>query len=136
MAPTWAAQKVRGLSSACYYTAPEVDGANCGAMRTARDQYIAVHGQSDWQENGSGASFGYQIVGFLKGALAAPGADLTRERFRGALAGYAGYSDLVTGPITHKGSRNTMHGAEKMAVWEAQSNNKFKMISPGFVDGF
>ena len=136
MSPTWATQKVRGLSGGCYYLAPEVEGDRCGAMKTAREQYIAVNGQADWQENGSGAATGYQIVGFFKGALAAPGADLTRERFRGALAAYAGYSDLVTGPITHSGSRNLMHGADLMTVLEAQSNNKFKMISPGFVDGF
>ena len=134
--PTWSVQKVRGLSAACYYVAPEVEGSRCGAMRTARDQYIAVHGQADWQENGSGASFGYQIVGFLKGALTSPGADLTRERFRAGLGGYASYGDLVTGPITHQGSRNLMHGADVMTVLEAQSNNKYKMISPGFVDGF
>jgi len=136
MSPTWAAQKVRGLSGSCYYLAPEVDGDRCGAMKTAREQYIAVNGEADWQENGSGAAAGYQIVGFIKGALTAPGADLTRERFLGALQGYAGYSDLVTGPITHSGSRNLMHGAELMTVLEAQTNNKFKMISPGFVDGF
>jgi hypothetical protein len=29
-----------------------------------------------------------------------------------------------------------MHGADLMTVLEAQTNNKFKMISPGFVDGF
>jgi ABC-type branched-subunit amino acid transport system substrate-binding protein len=136
MSPTWATQKVRGLSGSCYYMAPEVEGDRCGAMKTAREQYIAVNGAADWQENGSGAAAGYQIVGFFKGALAAPGADLTRERFRSALAAYAGYSDLVTGPITHSGSRNLMHGADLMTVLEAQSNNKFKMISPGFVDGF
>lgn len=136
MTPTWSTQRVRGLSGACYYQAPEVNGPNCAAMRTARDQYVAVNGQRDWDENGSGAASGYQIVAFLKGALAQPGADLTRERFRGALAAYNNYSDLITGPITFAGSRNTMRGATRMTVLEAQTNNRFRMITPGFVDGF
>lgn len=137
MAPTWAQQGVRGLSSACYYMAPEVeDTAKCANMKVARDQWIQKHGQEDWEENGSGGSAGYQIVSFLKGALTQPGADLTRERFRGALSAYRGYSDLVSGPITFAGSKNTMHGAEKMSVLEAQSNNKYKMITPGLVGGF
>jgi hypothetical protein len=29
-----------------------------------------------------------------------------------------------------------MHGAERMVVLEAQSDNHYKMITPGFVDGF
>jgi branched-chain amino acid transport system substrate-binding protein len=136
-APTWAQQQVRGLSSGCYYMAPEVDQpGKCANMKVAREQWVAAHGQEDWEENGSGGASGYQIIAFLKGALTAPGADLTRERFRGALAAYQGYSDLISGPITFAGSKNTMHGAEKMTVLEAQSNNKFKMISPGLIDGF
>lgn len=134
--PTWSTQRVRGLSGACYYQAPEVDGDNCAQMKVAREQWIAAWGQSDWNENGSGGAAGYQIISFLKGALTSPGADLTRERFRGALAAYNGYSDLISGPITFAGSSNTMHGAERMTVLEAGSNNKYRMISPGFVDGF
>jgi ABC-type branched-subunit amino acid transport system substrate-binding protein len=134
--PTWATQQVRGLSSGCYYQAPEVDGDNCGQMKVAREQWVAANGQSDWDENGSGGASGYQIVSFLKGAMQNAGADLTRERFRDALSAYDGYSDLISGPITFAGSANTMHGAEKMVVLEAQTNNKYKMISPGFVDGF
>ena len=137
MAPTWAQQGVRGLSSACYYMAPEVgDVGKCAQMKTAREQWIEINGEADWEENGSGGASGYQIIGLLKGALTAPGADLTRERFRGAIAAYSGYGDLVTGPITFAGSDNTMHGVEKMTVLEAQANQKFKMISPGLVDGF
>ncbi len=134
--PTWATQKVRGLSSACYYTAPEVDGPNCANMRVAREQWIAAHGQSDWDSNGSGGAAGYQIIAMLKGALAAPGADLSRQRFTAALSAYSGYADLISGPITFAGSSNTMHGATKMTVLEAQTNHKFKMITPGLVDGF
>jgi hypothetical protein len=29
-----------------------------------------------------------------------------------------------------------MHGATKMAVYEAQSNETYKMVSPGLLDGF
>lgn len=137
MAPTWSQQRVRGLSSACYFLAPEVnDKARCANMSVARDQYIAARGQDAWNEEGSGAATGYQIVGFLKGALSRPGADLTRERFTAALRGYQGYSDLITGPITFVGSPNTMRGATKMSVLEVQPDNKFKMISPGLVNGF
>jgi ABC-type branched-subunit amino acid transport system substrate-binding protein len=136
MAPTWSTQGVRGLSAACYYTAPEVDGDNCANMRTARDQYIAINGQSDWNQNGSGAAAGYQIVSFLRGAMLPAGADLTRERFRDALAAYDGFNDLISSPITFAGSSNTMHGSERMVVLEAQSNVRYRMITPGFVDGY
>jgi branched-chain amino acid transport system substrate-binding protein len=134
--PTWATERVRGLSGGCYYQAPEVDGDNCAAMKVARQQWVEARGQEDWDENGSGGATGYQIISFLKGALTQPGADLTRERFRGALSAYNGYADLISGPITFAGSQNTMHGAERMVVLEAQTNNKYKMITPGFVDGF
>ena len=137
MAPTWSVQKVRGLSGACYYKAAQVDDkAKCANMSVARDQYVAARGQSAWDEDGSGAASGYQIIGFLKGALTAPGRDLTRERFSASLRGYQNYTDLVSGPITFAGSNNTMRGATKMAVLEAQSNNKFKMISDGLLGGF
>lgn len=136
MAPTWSSQRVQGLAGGCYYVAPEVEGTNCASMRTARDQYVAINGQDDWEENGSGAASGYQLVSFLKGALRTPGTDLTRERFRDALAAYSGYSDLISSPITFLGSRNTMHGSERMTVFEAQPNLRYKMITPGFVDGF
>lgn len=137
MTPTWSTQKVRGLSGGCYFQAPEVnDPAKCGSMSIARDQYVAARGQAAWDDEGSGAATGYQIVSFLKAALRAPGADLTRQRFTDALRAYNGYNDLITGPITFAGSGNTMRGATKMTVLEAQSNNKFKMITPGLVDGF
>jgi branched-chain amino acid transport system substrate-binding protein len=137
MAPTWANQKVRGLSGSCYYLAAQVDDrAKCANMATARDQYVAARGQAAWEEDGSGAAAGYQIVGLLKGALTAPGGELTRERFSAALRTYRGYDDLISGPITFADSPNTMVGATKMAVLEAQSNNKFKMISDGLLGGF
>lgn len=137
LAPTWANQKVRGLSASCYYLAAQVnDKAKCANMSVARDQYVAARGQGDWAENGSGAAAGYQIIGLLKRALTAPGGELTRERFSAALRQYQGYDDLVTGPITFAGSDNTMKGATRMAVYEAQANNKYQMISDGLLGGF
>jgi branched-chain amino acid transport system substrate-binding protein len=137
MAPTWSQQKVRGLSASCYYTAPQVDDkAKCANMSVARDQYVAARGQEAWTEDGSGAAAGYQIIGLLKRALTAPGGELTRERFSAALRQYQDYDDLVTGPITFAGSDNTMRGATRMAVYEAQGNNKFQMISDGLLGGF
>lgn len=137
MAPTWAQQRVRGLSSGCYYLAPQVgDTAKCANMHLARDQYVAARGQDAWEEDGSGAAAGYQIINFLKGALTAPGGELTRERFSAAIRSYQGYNDLVSGPITFAGSDNTMVGATQMSVWEAQPDNKFKMISDGLLGGF
>jgi ABC-type branched-subunit amino acid transport system substrate-binding protein len=134
--PTWSQQHVRGLSGACYYHAPEVDGPNCAQMKVARQQWIEARGQGDWDENGSGGASGYQIVSYIKGGLQAAGRDLTRERFTGALAAYDHYSDLISGPITFGPNANTMHGAERMVVLEAQDDNHYKMITPGFVDGF
>ncbi|MBV9664530.1 MAG: ABC transporter substrate-binding protein [Actinobacteria bacterium] len=137
MAPTWGVQHVRGLATGCYFQAPEInDRAKCGALATARDQFVAINGQDAWNRQGSGAAFGYQIISMIKGALVACGRNLTRQCFSAALHNYQNYSDLVTGPITFAGSSNTMHGATKMAVYEAQSNNVYKMVSPGLLDGF
>jgi hypothetical protein len=63
------------------------------------------------------------------------GSEVTRERLVASIDRYDGYADLVTGPITYKGA-NIAHGADKMAVWEAQTSNKYKMLSDGLVDGF
>lgn len=137
MAPTWGQQRVRGLAAGCYYLAPQVDDkAKCANMAVARDQYVAARGQAAWEDEGSGASAGYQLIALIKGALALPGSELTRERFTAALRTYQGYDDLVTGPITFAGSDNTMRGATKMAVYEAQTNNTYKMISDGLLGGF
>jgi len=137
MTPTWEAQSVRGLATGCYYRAPEVDNAaKCGAMAKARDQYVAINGQDAWNKDGSGAAFGYQIISMIKGALWACGRNLTRQRFVEALHAYSGYADLVTGPITFAGSATTMHGSTAMAVYEAQSNETYKMVSPGMLSGF
>jgi ABC-type branched-subunit amino acid transport system substrate-binding protein len=137
MSPTWQSQHVRGLATSCYYLAAEVgDRSKCGAMAKARDQYVAINGQNAWNKDGSGAAFGYQLISMIKGALYACGRDLTRERFVAALRSYNNYSDLVTGPISFAGSTNTMHGSTSMAVYEAQSNDTYKMVSAGMAAGF
>ena len=43
---------------------------------------------------------------------------------------------VASGPITFAGSSNYSHGYEKMAVFEAQANLKYKMVSDGLVSGF
>jgi branched-chain amino acid transport system substrate-binding protein len=137
MTPTWESQSVRGLATGCYFKAPEIDDrAKCGALAKARDQYVAINGPDSWNKDGSGAAFGYQIISMIKGALYACGRDLTRQRFVEALHAYNGYSDLVTGPITFAGSTNTMHGSTSMAVYEAQGNETYRMVSPGMLGGF
>jgi ABC-type branched-subunit amino acid transport system substrate-binding protein len=137
MSPTWGSQKVRGLAPACYYQAPEAaDPSRCANMKAARDQYVAIQGQDAWDQDGSGAAFGYQIISFIKGALLAAGPNPTREGFRKAIQSFNPYRDLVSGPIGFAGSPTIMHGATKMAVYEAQSNGKWKMVSPGLVDKF
>jgi hypothetical protein len=121
---------VRGLSSGCYYLDWD-KGFPCGQLKTAHDQWVSVKGESNWQDDGQGGVAGYQVVRFWVGALKNAGADLTRERFVAALNAYDRYDDLVTGPISFKGSGNTVHGVELMAVYEGPANNKWKMISRG-----
>lgn len=143
----WGNQKVKGLSGGCYPNAPDAqinDSAKCGSMGKAKSQFVAERGAGSWtatQNDEDGASLGYnsaagyQWVGFFTKAMKDVGSEVTRERFLAATDRYEGYGDLVTGPITYKGA-NPAHGAEKMVVWEAQTGNKYKMISEGFVDGF
>ena len=137
MSPTWQSQRVRGLATSCYYRDPAIaDAAKCGAMGKARDQFVSINGQNAWDKEGSGAAFGYQVISMIKGALYACGRNLTRERFVQALKSYTNYSDIVTGPITFAGSTNTMHGSTAMAVYEAQDNSTYKMVSPGMRAAF
>jgi ABC-type branched-subunit amino acid transport system substrate-binding protein len=137
MAPTWGSQHVRGLSTGCYYMAPQSsDPAKCGALAEARREFIAVNGQNAWNTQGSGALFGYQLISMIKGALEACGRNLTRQRFAAALHAYQGYRDLITGPITFAGSSNTMHGATDMTVYEAETNSKYRMVSDGLQASF
>lgn len=126
---------VRGLSSGCYYQ-DYTKGFPCGKLKEAHDAWVSVKGQGDWDQHGQGGASGYQVVHAWVGALRNAGPDLTRERFTAALNAYKGYDDLVTGPITYAGSPNTVHGVELMAVYEAQSNQKWKMISNGLTSPF
>lgn len=143
----WGRKKVKGLSAGCYPNAPDEQIGNtsiCGSMKIAKDQFEAIKGGGKWtgqnpDEHGSSVGYnsaaGYQWM-FWKKAMIDQGSSVTRERFLAAIHRYNGYADLVTGPITYKGSSNYAHGAEKMVVWEAQPGNKYKMISNGMVDGF
>lgn len=143
----WGRQKVRGLSGGCYPNAPDAqinDTAKCGSMGKAKAQFEAEKGPGSWtatQNDGDGASVGYnsaagyQWVGFWTKAMKDLGTEVTRERLLASTNRYEGYGDLITGPITYKNA-NPAHGAEKMVVWEAQTSNKYKMLSDGFVDGF
>lgn len=144
----WGQLKVRGLSGGCYPNAPAAqinDPAKCASMGAAKAQFEAVRGAGSWtstQSDSDGASTGYnsaagyQWVGFWLKAMKDVGSEVTRERLVAAINRYDSYADLVTGPITYKNSPNVAHGAEKMAIWEAQTSNKYKMLSDGLVDGF
>lgn len=94
------------------------------------------YNQSSWDADASGGINGYQLIHVWLGAMRAIGADPTREKFRAAMLAYDRCSDLITGPITFKGSSNTMRGADAAALWEGQSNDKWKQISVGLVDHF
>ncbi|HEV7887864.1 MAG TPA: ABC transporter substrate-binding protein [Acidimicrobiales bacterium] len=143
----WGRKKVRGLAGACYPNAPDAqinNPAKCSNMKAAKEQFEAVKGPGEWtkQQNDTyGTSVGYNSAAgyqwmFFKKAMIDQGTEVTRERFLAAVNRYNGYADLITGPITYKGSSNYAHGAEKMAVFEAQTSNKYKMITDGMVVGF
>jgi hypothetical protein len=55
------------------------------------------------------------------------------------MTGYLNYSDIITGPITFRGSSNLMIGAKKFVLLEARSNRQYRQvteITPGLVDHF
>ena len=142
----WGRKKVRGLSAGCFPLAPQIADPNkCSQMQAAKDQFNAVKNNPNaWtsqQNDNWGSSVGYNSAAgyqwmFFKKAMIDQGSEVTRERFVAAIMRYNGYRDLVTGPITYKGSTNYAHGYELMTVWEAQPSNKYKMISDGMVSGF
>ena len=136
---------VRALAGGCYYLAPTAnDSAQCGAMKQAHEEWVAVSSESEWRKDGSGGASGYQIVHIWLKALKDAGPDPTREKFKAALLTYDNYSDLVSGPITYKGSANLTHGATKMVVLEGTANpgadsgntGTWRQVTPGFVDSF
>jgi substrate-binding family protein len=159
----------RGLSPICYYHpsggGQPYNPALCAKMGEAHRQFTSLGhvtydenaggsegGPSsyDYQEGnaasdgwvkdgGSGGALGYSIVYSWYGAMKAAGADLTREKFLAALNAYDNYSDLVTGPITYKGSSNHMIGADKFVVLEGTAQQRYRQvtdITPGLVDHF
>jgi hypothetical protein len=159
----------RGLSPACYYLPANSPNAYnpslCAKMGEAHKQFVSLGnvtydentgGSSGnnrssynyqegnpatdgWVRDGSGAAYGYQIIYGWHGAMTAIGADPTREKFLAALNAYDKYSNLITGPITFRGTSNRMIGANKFAVYEGQRTLKYRQvtqITPGLVDHF
>jgi hypothetical protein len=154
---------MRVMSGGCYYH-PQGGGdpyneAKCAKVGEAHNQWVKLgpvtydanaggcaggkceydYNDESWTTDGSGGAAGYQLVYFWHGALKAIGTDPTREKFVSALNLYDNYSNLVTGPITFKGSSNPMIGATKFTLLEGQSNLKYRQvteITPGLVDHF
>lgn len=154
---------MRVMSGSCYYH-PQGGGdpynaSKCAQMGEAHRQFVSLgqvtfdenaggsaggrssynYNEDGWTADGSGAAFGYQVVYFWNGAMTAIGTDPTREKFIAALLAYDNYSNLVTSPITFKGSANPMIGATKFVLLEGQSNLKYREvteITPGLVDQF
>lgn len=135
MGGTWTG--VRGLAGGCYYIHPnEGDPAKCGQLKAAHEQWVKVNGEDDWVKDGQGGTAGYQLTHIWLKALKDAGTDPTREKFTAALLTYQGYADLVSGPITYKGSSNLSHGYETMVVYEGGGDQKWKQLTPGFVSSF
>jgi ABC-type branched-subunit amino acid transport system substrate-binding protein len=131
----------RGLSGGCYYEEWNTALAGkCAKLKEAHDAWVAINPQASgggsWSQDGQGGISGYQITHFWLAALKNIGPDPTREKFVAALSAYVNYNDLVTGPLTFKGVPNIAHGIDVMAVYEAQSNGKWKQISDGLVKSF
>jgi len=137
MGGTWAG--VRGLSGSCYYVSENAYNPQfCGAMNKAHEEWVAMDQDKEdgWKKDGQGGASGYQIVHIWLTALRSLGADPTREKFVAALNNQENFSDLISSPITYKGSSNIAHGAEGMVVFEAQTNLTWKQLTPGFVSSF
>jgi substrate-binding family protein len=159
---------MRVMSGACYYH-PQGGGKPydpnlCAKMGEAHRQWVSLgnvtydqnaggsaggsasynyqegSAQSEgWTRDGSGGASGYQLVYFWHGALKAIGTDPTREKFFGAMNAYDRYSNLITGPISFRGSPNTMIGSTKFVLLEGMGNLKYRQvtnITPGLVDHF
>jgi ABC-type branched-subunit amino acid transport system substrate-binding protein len=125
-----------GLSGSCYYTNPAGnDPAQCGALKEAHAEWVAVSDEKSWTDQGQGGIAGYQLVHFWLKALKDAGTDPTREKFVASLKSYNGYSDLVSAPITFAGKSTYEHGADKVVVWKA-GVDAWSQVGPGFVDSF
>lgn len=154
---------MRVMSGGCYYHpsggGKPYDANLCAQLGEAHNQWVQLgpvtfdenaggcaggrcdydYNEESWEADGSGGAAGYQLVYFWHGALKAIGTDPTREGFLAALNQYDNYSNLVTGPITFRGSSNPMIGATKFVLLEGQSNLKYRQvteITPGLVDQF
>ena len=129
----------RGLSGGCYYNNWNTPmAAKCGQLKKAHDDWLKGNGgdEADWNKDGQGGVAGYQITHSWLTALKQIGGDPTREKFLAALNTYTNFNDLVSGPITYKGSSNLSHGVEVMAVYEAGADTKWKQLSDGLVGSF
>ena len=128
---------VRGLAGGCYYIHPnEGNPALCGKLKQAREEWVGHSGQAEWDKDGQGGAVGYQLVHIWTKAMQDAGPDPTRERLRAAMLAYNGYDNLVSSPISYAGSENLAHGYEKVVVYEAQSNDQWRQVGPGFTDQF
>ncbi|HUP86550.1 MAG TPA: ABC transporter substrate-binding protein [Acidimicrobiales bacterium] len=137
MGGTWAG--VRGLAGGCYYLSENAYKPEfCGAMNRAHEEWVAMDADKEdgWKKDGQGGASAYQIVHIWLTALRSLGGDPTREKLVAALNNQENFSDLVSSPITYKGSPNIAHGAEGMVVYEAQPNVTWKQLTPGFVNSF
>jgi hypothetical protein len=159
---------VRGLSPACYYHpsggGQPYNASLCAAMGEAHREFIGLgpvtydtnaggcqggkcsytyqegnEASDGWVKDGSEAGFGYSTIYFWVQAMKAIGTDPTREKFLSALGNYDSYTNLVSGPITFRGSSNHMAGATKFVVLEGTAQQKYRQvtdITPGLVDHF
>ncbi|MEX2393392.1 MAG: ABC transporter substrate-binding protein [Actinomycetota bacterium] len=154
---------MRVMSGSCYYHpqggGKPYDRKLCASLTDAHKQWVSLgqvtfdenaggsyggkgnfnYDEASWTADGQGGATGYQLVYFWHGAMKSIGADPTREKFIAALNGYDKYSNLLTSPITFKGSPNRMIGATHFTLLEGQSNLKYRQvvdITPGLVDHF
>ncbi len=154
---------MRVMSGGCYYHpqggGKPYDPKLCARLVDAHKQWVSLgnvtydenaggsyggkssfnYDEASWTADGQGGASGYQLVYFWHGAMKSIGADPTREKFIAALNAYDNYSNLLTSPITFKGSPNHMIGATKFTLLEGQSNLKYRQvveITPGLVDHF
>jgi hypothetical protein len=159
---------MRWLSGACYYH-PTGGGDpynpnKCAKMGEAHRQWVSLgnvafdenaggsiggkssynYTEDSWKTDGSGGATGYHAVNYWFGAMKAIGTDPTREKFLAALNAYDHYSNLLTGPLTYKGSPNHMIGATRFVMLESRdfaTTRELKWrqvatITPGLVDHF
>ncbi|HVE93137.1 MAG TPA: ABC transporter substrate-binding protein [Actinomycetota bacterium] len=157
MAGDWTG--MRGLRGACVIGHPNAYNTSlCANLKAAHDEWVGLgnvtydenaggstgsttssynYNESSWGQDGPDGSSGYQLAHIWLGAMKSIGTDPTREKFLAAINAYDRYSDLVTGPITYRGSANIMRGAGMGVVVEGGADLKYRQIqTPGLVDQF